>query len=161
MDIPNDAHVTSMRIHKPKAKMLVVSSDGRGFIVSSDDVMAQTKTGKQILNVSGKTEGSICRYVHDGDDYIAIIGTNRKMLIVPLSELPEMSKGRGVILQKYSKGSTLSDVKTFSSKKGLDYKYGSGSTTVKDITPWLGNRASVGKLPPNGFPKSNRFNYMF
>ena len=83
------------------------------------------------------------------------------MLIFPLSELPEMNKGRGVILQKYSKGATLSDAKTFNSEEGLEYKYGSGSTTLNDFAPWLGKRASVGKLPPNGFPKSNRFNYLF
>ncbi len=161
VDIPNDAHVTYMRIYIPKSKMLVASSDGRGFIVSSDSVLAQTKSGKKILNVSGKVEGSLCRYVHEGDDHIAIIGANRKMLIFPLSELPEMSKGRGVMLQKYSKGATLSDAKTFNSKEGLEYKYGSGSTTLNDFEPWVGKRASVGKLPPNGFPKSNRFNYLF
>ena len=161
VDIPNDAHVTYMRTYVPKAKMLVVSSDGRGFIVPSDDVLAQTKSGKQILNVSGKVEGSICRYVHEGDDHIAVIGTNRKMLIFPLDELPEMSKGRGVILQKYAKGATLSDAKTFKAEEGLEYKYGSGSTTLTDFEPWLGKRAAVGKLPPNGFPKSNRFNYLF
>ncbi len=161
VDIPNDAYVTYMRTYTPKARMLVVSSDGRGFIVPSDDVLAQTKSGKQILNVSGKNEGAICRYVHEGDDHIAVIGTNRKMLIFPLSELPEMSKGRGVILQKYSKGATLSDAKTFKGEEGLEYKYGSGSTTLTDFTPWISKRASVGKLPPNGFPKSNRFNYSF
>ncbi len=161
VDIPNDASVTYMRTYIPESKMLVASTDGRGFIVSSDNVLAQTKSGKQILNVSGNTEGAICRYVHDGDDYIATIGTNRKMLVFPLSELPEMNKGRGVILQKYSKGATLSDAKTFNSEEGLEYKYGSGSTILNEFEPWVGKRASAGRLPPNGFPKSNRFNYLF
>lgn len=160
VDMPNDAHVTSMRVYKPGEKMLVASTDGRGFIVKSDDVLAQTKSGKRVLNVSGKVEAVICRYIHDGDDHIAVIGSNRKMLVLPLSELPEMSKGRGVILQKF-KDSGLSDAKTFNLEKGLDYKYGSGSTTVDDITPWIGKRASAGRLPPNGFPKSNRFDYKF
>lgn len=161
VDIPNDAHVTYMRPYISKSKMIVASTDGRGFIVASNMVLAQTKSGKQVLNVSGKNEGAICRYVHEGDDHVAIIGTNRKMLVFPLADLPEMTKGRGVILQKYAKGVTLSDAKTFKMETGLEYKYGSGSTTVDDIAPWLGKRASGGKLPPNGFPKSNRFNYLF
>ncbi len=160
VDLPNDADIVMMRLHKPATKMLVASTDGRGFIVSSDDILAQTKTGKQVLNVSGKVEAAICRYMDAGDDHIAVIGKNRKMLVFPLLELPQMSKGKGVILQKFKDGG-LSDAKTFNLEKGLSYKYGSGSTIVEDITPWIGKRASAGRLPPNGFPKSNRFNYRF
>ncbi len=160
VDIPNDANVTSMRIHNPGTKMLVASTDGRGFIVKSDDVLAQTKSGKQVLNVSGKVEAALCRYVNDGDDHVATIGKNRKMLVFPISELPEMSKGKGVILQKFKEGG-LSDAKTFNMETGLEYKYGSGTTIVEDIEPWIGKRASAGRLPPNGFPKSNRFDYKF
>ncbi len=160
VDIPNDANVTSMRIHNPGTKMLVASTDGRGFIVKSDDVLAQTKSGKQVLNVSGKVEAALCRYVNDGDDHVATIGKNRKMLVFPISELPEMSKGKGVILQKFKEGG-LSDAKTFNMETGLEYKYGSGTTVVEDIQPWIGKRASAGRLPPNGFPKSNRFDYKF
>ncbi len=160
LDIPNDVDIVMMRLHKPNAKMLVASTDGRGFIVSSDDILAQTKTGKQVLNVSGKVEAAICRYMDESDDHIAVIGKNRKMLVFPIAELPEMSKGKGVILQKFKDGG-LSDAKTFNLEKGLSYKYGSGSTIVEDITPWIGKRASAGRLPPNGFPKSNRFDYRF
>lgn len=160
VDLPNDAVVTSMRLYEPERKMVVASSDGRGFIVKTDDVLAQTKNGKQVLNVSGKVKAAICRYVEDQDDHIAIIGTNRKMLVFPLDELPEMTKGKGVILQKYKDGK-LSDAKAFNMEQGLEYKYGSGTTTVEDIKPWIGKRASAGRLPPNGFPKSNRFDYKF
>ncbi len=160
VDIPNDANLTMMMTHQPDTKLLVASTDGRGFIVKSDDVLAQTKTGKQVLNVSGKVEAAICRYVEEGDDHVAIIGQNRKMLIFPLDELPEMGKGKGVILQKFKDGE-LSDAKTFNLESGLSYKYGSGTTSVEDITPWIGKRASAGRLPPNGFPKSNRFDYKF
>tara|TARA_R110001592_G_scaffold79054_1_gene236718 strand:- start:46807 stop:49056 length:2250 start_codon:yes stop_codon:yes gene_type:complete len=160
VDIPNDAHVTTMKVHKPAVKILVASTDGRGFVVSSDDVLAQTKSGKQVLNVSGKVEAAVCQYIEEGDDHVAVIGKNRKMLAFPLSELPEMGKGKGVILQKYKEGS-LSDAKTFNLEQGLEYKYGSGTTTVDDIEPWIGKRASAGRLPPNGFPKSNRFDYKF
>ena len=156
VDIPNDAHTMMMRVHKPDMRMLVASTDGRGFIVNSNDILAQTKTGKQVLNVSGKVEAAICRYINEGDDHIATIGKNRKMLAFPLAELPEMSKGKGVILQKFKEGG-LSDAKSFNLEEGLSYKYGAGATVVDDITPWIGKRAAAGRLPPNGFPKSNRF----
>lgn len=160
VDIPNDANVMMMTLHQPERKMLLASTDGRGFVVNSNDILAQTKTGKQVLNVSGKVEAAICRYMDDGDDHVAVIGKNRKMLVFPLSDVPEMSKGKGVILQKFKDGK-LSDAKSFNLEQGLSYKYGSGSTTVDDITPWIGKRASAGRLPPNGFPKSNRFDYKF
>ncbi|MGH1403345.1 MAG: DNA topoisomerase IV subunit A [Alphaproteobacteria bacterium] len=160
VDIPNDANICIMRLHEPERKILLASTDGRGFVVRSDDVVAQTKTGKQILNVSGSVEAAICRYIDDNDDHIAVIGKNRKMLVFPLDDVPEMSKGKGVILQKFKDGG-LSDAKSFNLEEGLSYKYGSGSTTVDDITPWIGKRAGAGRLPPNGFPKSNRFDYKF
>tara|TARA_B100001989_G_scaffold236663_1_gene198747 strand:+ start:817 stop:3057 length:2241 start_codon:yes stop_codon:yes gene_type:complete len=160
VDIPNDSGIADMQIYRPEQKILVYSTDGRGFVVNSADVLAQTKTGKQILNVSGKSEAAGCYYLDEADDHVAVIGKNRKMLVFPLVELPEMSKGKGVILQKY-KDSSLSDLKTFNLEKGLEYKYGAGTTTVEDIAPWIGKRASAGRLPPNGFPKSNRFGYKF
>ena len=160
VDIPNDANITSMKVYQPEEKMLVASTDGRGFIVKSENILAQTKSGKQVLNVSGKVEAALCRYIQEGDDHVAVIGKNRKMLVFPLDELPEMSKGKGVILQKYKEGG-LSDAKTFSMETGLEYKYGAGTTVVEDIEPWIGKRASAGRLPPNGFPKSNRFDYKF
>ncbi len=160
VDIPNDASIAMMKMHETGSKLLVASTDGRGFIVSSDDVLAQTKSGKQVLNVSGKVEALICRTIEQGDDYVATIGKNRKMLVFPMDELPEMGKGKGVILQKFKDGG-LSDAKTFNMEKGLEYKYGAGTTTVEDITPWIGKRAGAGRLPPNGFPKSNCFDYKF
>ena len=160
VDIPNDASIAMMKPHESGSKLLVASSDGRGFIVPADDVLAQTKNGKQVLNVSGKVDALICRTVEDGDDYVATIGKNRKMLVFPMDELPEMGKGKGVILQKFKEGG-LSDAKTFNMEKGLEYKYGAGTTTVEDISPWVGKRAGAGRLPPNGFPKSNRFDYKF
>ncbi len=158
VDIPNDAHVTTIKIYVPDTKMLIASTDGRGFVVNSSDVLAQTKSGKQVLNVSGKVEAAICRYINDGDDYVATIGSNRKMLVFPLSDLPEMARGKGVILQKFKDGG-LSDAKTFNMENGLEYKYGAGTTIVENIKPWIGKRASAGRFPPNGFPKSNRFDY--
>ncbi len=156
VDLPNDADIVDVEVFDPDAKMVVAADDGRGFIVKMEDVLAQTKNGKQILNVSGKVEAKLCRRLEEGHDHIAVIGRNRKMLVFALEELPEMSKGRGVILQKYKDGG-LSDLKTFKWEDGLSYKYGTGETFVDDLNPWVGERAQAGRLPPNGFPKSNRF----
>ena len=156
VDLPNDSDIADMRLHVPGQKMLVAATTGHGFIVKSDDVLAQTKNGKQVLNVSGKAEAALCKPVAADDDHIAVIGKNRKMLVFMLEELPEMGRGKGVILQKYKDGG-ISDAKTFKWEDGLEYKYGAGMTYVEDINPWVGKRASAGRLPPNGFPKSNKF----
>ncbi len=156
IELPNDADITSLQVYRPGIKMLVASDDGRGFIVKADDVVAQTRQGKQVLNVSGNAEAKICAPVQESDDYAAVIGQNRKLLVFALEELPEMTRGRGVILQKYKDGG-LSDAKTFKMESGLTYRYGAGETTVTDLAAWLGKRASAGRLPPNGFPKNNRF----
>lgn len=156
VDLPNDADIVDVEIYKPELRMIVASDEGRGFVVKMADVLAQTKKGKQVLNVDGKDEAKLCRIVNEGDDHIAVIGKNRKMLIFPLDALPEMSRGKGVALQKYKDGG-LSDLKTFNWKQGLTYKYGTGETTVSNAKEWLGNRADAGKLPPNGFPKNIKF----
>ncbi|MCB9975463.1 MAG: DNA topoisomerase IV subunit A [Rhodospirillales bacterium] len=156
VDIPNDADITNIMVFRPGTKILVAATDGRGFIVPADDVLAQTKNGKQILNVSGKVEAAVCRYVEEGDDHIAVIGRNRKMLVFEMTELPVMSRGKGVRLQKFKDGG-LSDAKTFNWAKGLSFKYGAGETLVGDLNPWVGQRATAGRMPPNGFPKTNKF----
>ena len=156
VDLPNDADIVDVEVYDPNVRMIVAADDGRGFIVKMTDVLAQTKNGKQVLNVEGKSEARLCRPVAEGHDHVAVIGEGRKMLVFALSEIPEMAKGRGVILQKYKDGG-LSDLKTFNMKEGLSFKYGAGETQVPDIKPWIGTRADAGKLPPNGFPKSNRF----
>ncbi len=156
IDLPNDAEIAALKLFSADAKLLVASDDGRGFIVAEKDVLAQTRGGKQVLNVSGKAEAKICVPIADEHDRIAIIGTNRKMLVFEREELPEMAKGKGVILQRYKDGG-VADIKPFNGAAGLSFKYGTGETTVEDITPWVGRRASAGRLPPNGFPKSNRF----
>jgi topoisomerase-4 subunit A len=152
----NEADITGVMIHKPDAKILVAATDGRGFIVPSNDVLAQTKNGKQVLNIDGNVEAKICRYINAGDDHVAVIGNNRKMVVFKLDQIPEMSRGRGITLQKYKDGE-LADAKTFNWKTGLTYKYGAGETQSPDLKPWLGERGQAGKMPPNGFPKSNRF----
>jgi len=156
VNLPNDADIVDMQVYKPEEKMIVAADDGRGFIVKMADVLAQTKNGKQVLNVSGKVEAKLCKPIGEGHDHVAVIGKNRKMIVFALEEIPEMTKGRGVILQKYKDGG-LGDFKTFIWADGLTYKYGTGETLVGDLNPWVGNRAQAGRLPPNGFPKSNTF----
>jgi len=156
VDLPNDADIAHMRLYREGQKLLVAATSGHGFIVKSDDVLAQTKSGKQVLNVSGSVEAKLCKVVGEGDDHVAVIGQNRKMLVFAIDELPEMGRGKGVILQKYKDGG-ISDVKSFGMEQGLEFKYGTGMTQVDDVGPWVGKRASAGRLPPNGFPKNNRF----
>ncbi len=156
VDLPNDADIVDMMVYNADVRLMVASDSGRGFIVKAADVLAQTKKGKQVLNVDAKDEAKLCRVVGDNHDHVAIIGRNRKFLAFKLDEVPEMARGKGVILQKYKDGG-LSDIKTFNLKEGLSYKYGSGETSVGNIKEWMGTRADVGKLPPNGFPKSNQF----
>ena len=154
VDLPNDADIVTMMKYDPERKLLIVADDGRGFIVAEKDVLAQTRNGKQILNVGEGAEGRVC--VPVTGDHVAVIGQNRKMLIFPLAEIPEMNKGRGVILQKFKDGG-LSDAKTFKLKEGLSWITGSGVRTETGIKEWIGARAQAGKLPPNGFPRSNKF----
>jgi len=156
VDLPNDADLVDIHVFEPNRKMLMAADDGRGFVVNTDDTLAQTKNGKQILNVSGKVEAKMAYLITEGDDHIAVIGKNRKMIVFELAQIPEMAKGKGVILQRYKDGG-LSDAKTFKWEDGLTYKYGAGETVVEDLNPWIGERAQAGRMPPNGFPKSNKF----
>ncbi|MEE8226776.1 MAG: DNA topoisomerase IV subunit A, partial [Kiloniellales bacterium] len=155
IDLPNDEDMVTLRVHRPGDRLLVASSDGRGFVVAENDVVAQTKGGKQVLNLADGAEAAVCTAV--AGDSVAVIGENRKLLIFPFADLPEMGRGRGVILQRYREGG-LSDVKTFALAEGLNWAAGAGRVrTETDLTAWIGNRAAAGRLPPHGFPKSNRF----
>jgi topoisomerase-4 subunit A len=155
VDMPNDADLLALMIYEPGKKLLVASTEGHGFIVKSDDVVAQTKNGKQILNVDGNSEAKILSVVGEGHDHVAVIGKSRKMLVFELAEIPEMTRGKGVLLQKSEGG--LVDAKTFNMKEGLEHKYSTGMTKIANIKAWVGKRAQAGKLPPNGFPKSGKF----
>ncbi len=156
MEIGNDQDMVDLMVHDPERKLLVAASDGRGFVVAEADVIAQTRNGKQVLNVSGDVEAKICVGVPDGADSVAVVGTNRKLLVFSLSELPVMTRGRGVIMQKYKSGG-LSDARAFALADGLTWKSGPATRCEKELADWLGKRAAAGRLPPRGFPKSNRF----
>ncbi|MDY0028328.1 MAG: DNA topoisomerase IV subunit A [Pseudobdellovibrionaceae bacterium] len=156
VDIPNDADIIHMMVWQPDQKILVASRDGKGFIVSSNDILAQTKNGKTVMSVMDNGDAIICKPLAPTDDHVAIIGNNRKFLVFKLDQVPELSKGKGVILQKY-KDANISDLKTFNLKQGLTYASGTREMSVSNVKEWIGERAQVGKLPPNGFPRSNKF----
>ncbi len=156
VDLGNDADIVALLVHQPDRKLFVASSDGRGFIVPEAEVAAQTRSGKQVLNVRGDVEAQAC--VAAEGDHVAVIGDNRKMLIFPLSDLPEMTRGRGVKLQSYKDGG-LRDALTFTLAEGLTVRTGGRHRTFeqKDLANWIGKRAQAGRLPPPGFPRSNTF----
>ncbi|MEQ8285378.1 DNA topoisomerase IV subunit A [Thalassospira sp.] len=157
IDLPQEHDIVSMVIHKDGRNLLVASSGGRGFQVAEKDVIAQTKNGKQVLNLGTGEVAKIFMPVEN--DHVAVLGDNRKLLIYPVAEVPEMTRGRGVILQKYRQGG-LSDLILFSAEEGLSWAMGGSegrTRTVTDLTEWIGKRAGAGRMPPNGFPRSNKF----
>ena len=155
VDLPNEAEIVALVIHRPEAKMLVASSAGDGFIVAEEEVVAQTRAGKQVLNVRGDVKALVCTPVEG--DHVAAVGENRKMLVFPVSELPEMGRGKGVRLQKFKDGG-LSDARVFLMEEGLSWLDPAGRTrTVTELDEWKGARAAAGRMAPRGFPQDNRF----
>jgi len=148
--------VVDLFVHEPGRILLVASSDGRGFLVSEDQVIAQTRAGKQVLNVARGAEAQVCAMVPDGADSVAVVGDNRKLIVFPLAELSTMTRGRGVLLQRYKDGN-LSDAVAFNRTAGLSWRSGDRTRTETDLAAWIGKRAQAGRLAPKGFPRSNRF----
>jgi topoisomerase-4 subunit A len=156
VDLPNEAGIVDLFIHQPERKLLVASSAGDGFIVLERDVIAQTRSGKQVLNVRGEARAQVCKPVTG--DHVAVVGENRKVLVFPVSDLPEMGRGKGVRLQKYKDGG-MRDATTFVLQDGLSWRDPAGRTrTETELTEWIGKRASAGRMAPRGFPRDNRFN---
>ena len=158
VDLDEDAEIVTAFVHEPGTKVLLVASEGRGFVAPTDQLVANTRKGKQALNVDGKAKAVICTPA--SGDHIAIVGDNRKLLAFPIDQVPEMTRGKGVRLQRYKDGG-VSDAKVFTLADGLTWLDTSGRTWT--VSPddlaggWLGNRAEAGRLPPKGFPKNNRF----
>ena len=155
VDIPDEAKIVNIMPYIPDQRLLLASSAGDGFIVRHDDVIAQTKNGKQILNVKGNSVAKVCRNING--DHIAVVGENRKVLIFSITELPEMVRGKGVRLQKYKEGG-LSDITTFDLSNGLSWLDPAGRTrTETDLEEWMGKRATAGRMAPRGFPRNKKF----
>ncbi|APT57189.1 DNA topoisomerase IV subunit A [Roseomonas gilardii] len=154
VDLGNEDEIIAAFVYKEGLKFLLASKSGRGFIAKAEDLLAEKRTGKNVLTVEAPDRLFVVADV-EGDS-VAVIGDNRKLLVFPLEQVPEMSRGRGVTLQGYKDGG-LSDVKVFRRAEGLTWQLGDRTRTETALSGWLGNRAGAGKLPPNGFPKSNSF----
>ena len=161
IDIEEAADAVELFVHQPGRKLLVAGSGGHGFIVNENEVLAMTRKGKQVLNVREGEEAVVVAPV--SGDSVAVIGENRKLLLFPLIELPEMPRGKGVRLQRYKDGA-LADAKVFDKKEGLIYLDAAkrGFTlSAAELRDWWGQRAQAGRLPPKGFPKSGKFGPRF
>ncbi len=157
VDVEEGADIVAAFPYKPSEKLLIVASDGRGFVAPADDIVANTRKGKQVMNVGDKVQTAVC--VPATGDHVALVGQNRKLLVFPRAQVPEMSRGKGVRLQRYREGG-VSDARVFTLKEGLTWIDSSGRTwtvLATDLRDWVGNRAEAGRLPPKGFPKSNKF----
>ncbi|MEQ9247121.1 MAG: DNA topoisomerase IV subunit A [Nitratireductor sp.] len=157
VDMENDQAIVTAFAHDPERRLLVASHAGNGFVVAEKEIVANTRKGKQVMNVKAPDEAKLCLPV--SGDHVAVVGQNRKLLVFPLSEVPEMSRGKGVRLQRYKDGG-VSDIKTFAMEEGLSWKDSADRTFVKtreELTEWMGNRAAAGRMAPKGFPRTGKF----
>ena len=156
-DLDASDDIVALFVYQQGRRLVVSSSDGNGFVVDEADCIANTRKGKQVLNVRAPAEAQALAFVAEGDDHIGVVGENRKLLVFRLDELPSMTRGRGVRLQKYKDGG-LSDITSFALASGLNWRDSSDRTwTVTNLKEWIGARAQAGRMPPKGFPRSNRF----
>jgi len=154
VDLTNEDDVAALFLPEEGARYLVASTAGRGFLVPGGELLAERRTGKQILNLRPGEEACLC--VPARGDHLAVIGTNRRLLVFPLDQVPEMARGSGVILQKYRDGG-LADARVFTLAEGLSWRLGEKTRTETNLKDWIGERAQAGRLPPNGFPRSGKF----
>jgi topoisomerase IV subunit A len=155
VDLPNEAQMLALFVHAPGGKLLVASEAGDGFVLPEDEAVAQTRGGRQVLNLRDGVRARVCRRL--SGDHVAVVGENRKVLVFPAAELPEMGRGKGVRLQRYKDGG-LADATSFDLADGLAWKDAGGRTrTVTDLGEWIGARAGAGRMAPRGFPRDNRF----
>lgn len=157
VDMDNDQDILSAFVHDASAKLLLASHEGYGFMINESEVIANTRKGKQIMNVKLPDEMKICQRITG--DTIAVVGENRKMLVFPLAELPELSRGKGVRLQKYKDGG-ISDIRTFMIEQGLTWQDSADRTFTRskdELQEWAAARASAGRMVPKGFPRTGKF----
>jgi len=153
-DLTNEDEVAALFIWREGMRWLVASVGGRGFLVKSEDLLAEKRTGKQVLNLRPGEEAALC--VPAEGDHLAVVGDNRKLLVFPLEQVPELARGAGVMLQKYRNGG-LRDARVFRLRDGLTWRLGEKTRNEINLRDWIGERGQAGRLPPNGFPKSGRF----
>ena len=159
VDIDPDAQIVAITVHKPKGQMLLAANTGRGFAAEMDELLAETRKGRAVVSTKPGVRLAVVREIAPEHDHVAVIGENRKLVIFALSEVPLLARGQGVTLQRYKDGG-MADVVTLRLEDGLSWAMGgdSGRTrTEKDLLPWKVARGAAGRLPPNGFPRDNRF----
>jgi topoisomerase-4 subunit A len=159
IDLEPEVEIVNLLVATPAMKLLVASTDGRGFIASGEATLAETRKGKQLVNLRQGAKVALVRRIPEDADCIAVVGENRKLLVFPLSDLPELARGQGVMLQRYRDGG-LSDAIAFRLSDGLSWSLGGerGRTrTELDLSPWRAARGAAGRMPPVGFPRNNRF----
>ncbi|KPL67067.1 DNA topoisomerase IV subunit A [Erythrobacter sp. SG61-1L] len=159
VDIEADAGIVSALAYRAKGKLLLAATNGKGFAAEMDELLAETRKGRQVVNVKGDVKLSVVRPIAEEDDHVAVVGDNRKLIVFHLQEVPVMGRGQGVQLQRYRDGG-MSDAVTFKLDDGLSWTMG-GDTgrvrTEKDIRMWKVARGAAGRLPPTGFPRDNKF----
>ena len=159
LDIDASAHIVALIVHKPKQRLLLVADTGKGFGTTTDDLLAETRKGRQVVNLKGDAKMVVARTIEEGHDHVACVGDNRKLVVFNLEELPELARGQGVTLQRYRDGG-LSDATTFTLAEGLSWTMGGkeGRTrTEGEMWQWKVARGGAGRMPPQGFPRDNKF----
>jgi topoisomerase-4 subunit A len=159
VDLDAEVDIVNLMVVRTETRLLIASSDGRGFVASGEGTIAETRKGKQLVNLKAGAKVALVKRIPDGADSVAVIGENRKMLVFPLPELPELARGQGVTLQRYRDGG-LSDAVAFRLADGLSWPLGGESGRIRtetDLSPWRAARGAAGRMPPIGFPRSNRF----
>ncbi|RVG02058.1 DNA topoisomerase IV subunit A, partial [Sinorhizobium meliloti] len=152
-----DQDVLTAFVHDPARKLIVSSTAGNGFVVTESDIVANTRKGKQVMNVTMPDEAKLVVPVKG--DHLAVVGENRKMLVFPLVQVPEMARGKGVRLQRYKDGG-VSDIRSFAIAEGLTWEDSAGRVFTKtrdELIEWMGDRAGAGRVVPKGFPRSGKF----
>ena len=155
IDVPNEHQLVGLFLYDKDAKFLLCSNDGRGFVVSGGEILAQTRAGKQVMNVASGQKALVCSPA--SGDSVALVGENHKLLLIPLGQVPSLTKGRGVILQRFRDGG-LSDAIVFFKKDGFTWTMGERKRRFIETDLWYSGRGQSGRLAPRGFPKSNKFN---
>src|SRR4029079_12337693 len=154
IDLDAEVEIVQLLMVRPEMKLLIASSDGRGFVTSGEATLAETRKGKQLVNVRPGARVAVVRAIPDEADAVAVVGENRKMVVFPLSELPELGRGQGVTLQRYRDGG-LSDAIAFRLQDGLSWALGGESGRIRtesDLSSWRAARGAGGRMPPIGFP---------
>ncbi|WFL77905.1 DNA topoisomerase IV subunit A [Altererythrobacter arenosus] len=159
IDLEPETRVAGMVVHKPRARLLLAATNGKGFVAETDELLAETRKGRQVVNLKGDVKLVVVRQIAEGHDHVACVGENRKLVVFNLEEVPVLGRGQGVMLQRYRDGG-LSDAKTFVLTEGLSWQMGGKgdrTRTENDIWQWKVARGAAGRLPPQGFPKDNKF----